>query len=237
MSNEQRSEQWFIDRAGRITASCFTDAIATKQVLDHEEQVHTGEFFKNGNPKIKTVKHYRTESTEVRKKYMRQIVAEILSGTPKHEVTAKSMAWGKDIETYAREAYELQTGAFVVDSPFVQHPEHDFIGCSPDGLVGTDGGLEMKCPLDEQVHILTWLEGMPEDHIGQVQGCMFVTGRQWWDFVSYDPRQTEDLRLYVQRIERDDDYINNTLKPGLLQFWSEVQAMLEVIRGKVRKAA
>lgn len=86
----------------------------------------------------------------------------------------------------------------------------------------------MKCPHDEQVHIKTILTGMPEEHIGQVQGNMLVTGRQWWDFVSYDPRQRENLRLYVQRIERDEAFIQKLLI-GLLQFNAEVEAMVDAL--------
>jgi hypothetical protein len=98
-------------------------------------------------------------------------------------------------------------------------------------LIDDDGGLEGKCPHDEAVHILTWLEGMPEDHMPQVQGCMFVTGRKWWDFTSFDPRQTASHRLYIQRVYRDDDYIAN-LEKQILQFEMELRAMVEIIRSK-----
>jgi len=203
----QRSEAWALARAGKITASCFADVIAVR---------------KDGKP------------TAARQKLMYQLVFERLAGIPRHEVGSKSMDWGTDLEAHAREAYEIETGNIVVESPFLLHPVHDTIGASPDGLVSTDGGIEMKCPHDEAVHIQTWLEGMPEDHIPQVQGNMLVTGRQYWDFISYDPRQGEKWRLYVQRIPRDDDYINNKLLPGLLQFEAELQAMVETLR---RKAA
>jgi putative phage-type endonuclease len=204
---EQRTEEWHQQRAGRITASRFADAIAISK--------RTG------------------EPTEARNKYLRELVAEILMGNAKHSISSKSMQWGTEVEAYAREAYELHTGNLVVESEFLLHPQYDYIGASPDGLIWTDGGLEMKCPHDEQVHIKTWLEGMPADHIGQVQGCMYVTGRQWWDFVSYDPRQSEPYRLYVQRIPRDEAYIAN-LETGLLAFWQEVQQAVTEIQ---RKAA
>lgn len=204
---EQRSEGWREQRAGKITASGFADAIAM-----HKKQPD--------------------KSTEAREKYKRTIVAEILSGIPKHEISSKSLSWGTEAEQFAREAYELETGLIVTQSGFVTHYQYEFIGCSPDGLVGNDGGIEMKCPHDEQVHINTWLEGMPEDHVAQVQGCMMVTGRHWWDFISYDPRQAEKFRLYVQRIPRDDKYINEMLLPGLLKFWAEVQQMVRAIEEK-----
>lgn len=206
MTIEQRSEEWREQRAGKITASCFADAIAMNK--------RTG------------------ASTAARDTYMRTLVAEILSGRPKHEIRSKSLAWGTEAEQFAIEAYELETGLVVQKSGFVPHYQYPFIGASPDGLVGKDGGIEMKSPHDEQVHINTWLNGMPEEHMAQVQGNMMVTGREWWDFISYDPRQGEKYRLYVQRIPRDEDYISHYLLPNLLQFWSEVQAMVKAIQEK-----
>lgn len=201
---EQGSDQWRELRAGMITASRFADVIAVRR---------------DGKP------------TAARDKYMRLLAFERLSGAPAHSISSRSMEWGSELETYAREAYELDVGAFVTQSGFVTHPNHSFIGCSPDGLIGTDGGIEMKCPHDEAVHINTWLDGMPADHVPQVQGCMFVTGRQWWDFVSYDPRQSETFRLYVQRIERNQAYIDQ-LEIALLQFEAELQQMIQILKKK-----
>jgi predicted phage-related endonuclease len=215
---EQRTDEWRAERAGKLTASCFGDAIAISDV-------EPGAVYKSGprkgQPKL-------PESTAARDTYMRTIAFERTSGIPRHEVGSKSLQWGTDVETFAREAYELETGNIVVQSGFVLHPQYDFIGCSPDGLVGAKGGLEMKCPHDEQVHIKTILYGMPEEHIPQVQGNMLVTGREFWDFVSYDPRQKESLRLYVQRIQRDEAYISKLLA-GLLQFNLEVEQMIAAL--------
>lgn len=203
---EQRSEGWFEQRMGKITASRFADAIATST--------------RDGKP------------TAARQTYMRTLVAEILSGRPKHSISSQAMTWGTEAEQFAREAYELETGLVVAEAGFTTHYDFDFIGGSPDGLVGNDGLIEIKCPHDEQVHIGTWLEGMPADHMPQVQGNLMVTGRSWLDFISFDPRQSEKYRLYVQRIERDDKYINETLLPGLLSFWGEVQQMVKAIQEK-----
>lgn len=204
--SEQRTEGWHAERAGKITASRFIDVIALRR---------------DGKP------------TEGRTKYMQQLVFERLASAPKREVSSKSMAWGAEVEAFAREAYELRTGNIVTKAPFLVHPRYDFIGASPDGLVDADGGIEMKCPHDEAVHIATWLDGMPADHKPQVQGSMWVTGRQWWDFVSYDPRQGERFRLYVERIKRDEKYIAD-LAAGLLQFQAEALAMQAELE---RKAA
>lgn len=206
MTIEQRSQEWFKQRSGRITASRFADAIAMNG--------------KTGKP------------TAARMTYMRTLVAEILSGRPKHSVSSQALSWGTEAEQFAREAYEMETGLVVAESGFIMNYEFDFIGGSPDGLVGNDGLIEIKAPHDEQVHIGTWLEGMPADHIPQVQGNLMVTGRGWCDFISFDPRQSEPYRLYVQRIARDDEYINKKLLPGLLDFWADVQRMVKTIQDK-----
>lgn len=194
----QRTEDWRRARAGKITASRFTDVIALKR---------------DGTP------------TAARAKYMRELAFERLSGEPMHEIGGKALTWGTEVEQYAREAFELETGLIVEPAEFVTHPEYPFIGCSADGLIGKAGGYESKCPMDEAVHIQTWLEGMPDDHLPQVQGCMFVTGRQWWCFTSYDPRACDRLRLYHQRIDRDEGYIA-MLKDRLRQFETELQQMI-----------
>lgn len=201
---EQGTEEWRAQRAGMITASRFADVVAVRR---------------DGKP------------TAAREKYMRLLAFERLSGAPAKEIHSRSLEWGSELETYARAAYELETGEFVTQSGFIAHPSHDFIGCSPDGLIDESGGIEMKCPHDEAVHINTWLEGMPADHLPQVQGCMFVTGRQWWDFASYDPRQSERFCLYVQRIERDQTYIDK-LEIALLQFEAELQQMIKTLEKK-----
>jgi predicted phage-related endonuclease len=219
---EQRTDEWRLARAGKITGSRFSDAIDITQP-------EPGAVFKSGprkgQPKLPT-------SSAVRNKYMREIVFERLSAAPTHEVGGYATRWGTDVESFAKEAFELETGHIVAPAEFVTHPDYPFIGCSPDALIGADGGYESKCPMDEAVHINTWLCGMPDEHKPQVQGCMLVTGRKWWEFVSYDPRVAERFRLYHQRIERDDAYINGVLLPGLLQFEKEVQAMIAELEKK-----
>lgn len=200
---EQRSDEWFQQRAGKITASRFADAIAFNA--------------KTGKP------------TAARQTYMRTLVAEILSGRPRHSVGSQAMTWGTEAEQFAREAYELETGLVVTEAEFTVHYAHDFIGGSPDGLVGQDGLIEIKSPHDEQVHINTLLNGMPDEHKPQVQGNLMVTGRAWCDFISFDPRQAERYRLYIQRVHRDNQFIEEVLLPGLLSFWSEVQVMVRKI--------
>lgn len=201
---DQRTDEWRQDRAGRITGSRFKDVISVK---------------KDG------------KSTAERAKLMRQLAFERMAGIPAHEVGGKALAWGTEVEPVAVQLYELHTGNIVMASPFVAHPRYDFVGSSPDGLVGSKGGIEIKSPHDEGVHINTWLEGMPAEHMPQVQGNMWVTGRDWWDFISYDPRQCERLRLYVQRVPRDDAYIAS-MAAAILQFEAELQQMIEQLMKK-----
>ncbi len=197
---EQRTEDWHLQRAGKITASRFNDVL--------------------GSP-------------AARQKYMRELCFERLAAAAKHSVTGKALAWGTDLEPFAKAAAELATGHIIEAAAFKLHPAYPFIGASADGLIEPDGGWENKCPHDEAVHIATWLDGMPADHRAQVQGNMAVHGRSWWLFTSYDPRQSERFRLYTQRIERDDAYIARLIA-ACRQFEGELQAMVAEVE---RRAA
>ena len=161
-----------------------------------------------------------------RETYLLEVVNGLVSGQAMPQASASSLQWGTEVEPYAREAYALRSGERVVEGGFIVHPRFDYVGCSPDGLIGHDGGLEMKSPKNPTVHLRTILtKAMPAEHLPQVQGCMWVTGRQWWDFVSYDPRQAPPYRLFVQRIERDDKYIAK-LEAAAISAWREVQNMV-----------
>lgn len=210
----QRTEQWHQDRSGRLTASRFKDVIAW------------GDRDKNGKRK----------PLSARTTYMRELAFERLANRSKHSVSSKSMAWGTEVEQSSHDFYEILTGNSVIKSGFVIHPKYDWLGCSPDGLIGEDGGIESKCPFNEAVHVRTWLEGMPEEHKPQVQGCMFVTGREWWDFLSFDPRQDEDCRLYIETIKRDEEYIA-MLHQELVQFNLELGRMVDEVADKARAQA
>jgi putative phage-type endonuclease len=203
---EQGTEEWRFDRYGKITASRWIDALAKT---------------KAGKP------------TAAREKYMLQLVFERTAGAPRHSTGGAATRWGQELEAFAREAYEIETGNIVTQSGFTVHPEYAWLGASPDGLVGDDGLIEIKCPMDECVHITTLLEGMPEDHMPQVQANISCHGRKWLDFISYDARQREGLRLYIQRIERDDEYIAKAIEE-LSEFNDEVNAK---VRQLLEKAA
>lgn len=181
MSDQQRTPEWFKERSGKFTGSRFADVLSRNK--------------RTGAPN----KAYHD--------LIWQIVVERLTGVPTEGPNGFALQWGQDVEPYAREAYELETGLVVSQTGFIIHPEFEFVGCSPDGLIGKDGGLEMKCPKSSEIHLERFLSGIPEEYIPQVHGSMWVTGREWWDFVSYDPRMPEQLRMFRIRINRDEKYI------------------------------
>jgi putative phage-type endonuclease len=196
MNAPQGSAAWFSARAGHATASRFKDVLAT---------IKSGE-------------------AASRRSYRMQLVTERLTMIPCESYTNAAMAWGTEQEAAARAAYEAHTGEMVTETGFLLHPEHDWIGASPDGLVGADGGIEIKCPFQSTIHVETLQAGMPSEHIAQVQGAMWVTGRKWWHFVSFDPRMPEHLQLHVQLVVRDDAYIAK-LAESVKTFLAEVDAM------------
>lgn len=199
----QRSGQWLAERCGKVTASRFKDVLA---------------MLKNGNP------------GEKRETYMWEIVIERLTGLSADHFTSSAMQWGTDQEARARMSYEAKTGAIVEEVGFIVHPDFkEEVGGSPDGLIGEEGGFEAKCPFNSAHHLRTILEGMPPEHIAQIQGLMWITGRRWWDFASFDPRMPEPFDLYVQRIPRDEEFIAK-LGEGVDSFLADVDTKLTCLR-------
>ena len=139
------------------------------------------------------------ESSTQRQKYLYQLAGERLTGMPMETYTNGNMERGKELEASARAAYEFITDNEVKQVGFCLNSEERNYGCSPDGLIGDDGGIEIKCPtLPVAVEYLD--KGiLPTAYFQQVQGCMLITGRAWWDFVSYHP----SLPLLIMRTVRD----------------------------------
>lgn len=207
---DQRSDEWFAARAGRITASRMNDVMVERE---------RGEF-KTG-PRKGQQKPQPKALTD----YAHQLAAERLTLRPRKQVKAAALAWGQTVEPAAVAAYQAETGVIVTPAEFILHPKYDFIGASPDFLVGDDGGGEIKSPESSEVHLETLLTGLPPEHIEQIQGGLWVTGRQWWDFVSFHPDFPESHRIYIQRVPRDDEYIER-LESACLQMEADVQAIL-----------
>ncbi|KOQ78846.1 hypothetical protein ABW45_04545 [Stenotrophomonas maltophilia] len=207
---DQRSDEWFAARAGRITASRMNDVMVERE---------RGEF-KSG-PRKGQQKPQPKALTD----YAHQLAAERLTLRPRKQVKAAALAWGQTVEPAAVAAYQAETGVIVTPAEFILHPKYDFIGASPDFLVGDDGGGEIKSPESSEVHLETLLTGLPPEHIEQIQGGLWVTGRQWWDFVSFHPDFPESHRIFIQRVPRDDEYIER-LESACLQMEADVQAIL-----------
>jgi putative phage-type endonuclease len=173
LTDEQGSPEWLASRLGRPSASMFSNLITT-----------------SGKPSSSA------------KKYIAEMVAERLTGRSKPFYTNEHMERGNFLEPEAREAYEFITDLEVVETGFILHDSEEF-GCSPDGLVANDGGLEIKCPSDG-VHAGYLIDGkVPTKYYQQVQGCMWVTGRDWWDFMSYHP----EMPHLLVRMERNEEFI------------------------------
>jgi putative phage-type endonuclease len=200
---EQRTAAWHLERAGKFTGSKFADVLARNK--------------KTGEP----LKAYHD--------LIWQVVVERLTGQAVEGPMGFALQWGTDVEPFAREAYELATGNIVAETGFTVHPEFAFAGASPDGLIGDDGLLEMKCPKSSLVHLQRFVDGLPDEYRPQVQGQLWVTGRSWADFVSYDPRMPESHRLLRIRVNRDDVYIS-TLQAAVVEAEAAACALLERVK-------
>ena len=203
---EQRSPEWFTARSGLATASEFA-TILTKG--------------RKGEPSM------------TRARYAMELVAERITGIPNPSFYSKPTAWGTEQEPLARVAYELHTGCFVEEAGFIRHPSFK-AGCSPDMLVDNDGGGEIKCPYNSDIHLSTILNGMPAEHKPQVQGTLWVTGREWYDFVSFDSRQPEGLQLYIERQYRDEEFIRR-LELEVVMFLHEVSEIEQQLKQRAQQ--
>lgn len=205
---EQRSEMWFAARAGRATGS-RADAILAK--------IKSGE-------------------AAGRRNYRIQLVAERLTGKPQEDgFISKEMQRGIDLEPAARAAYEAQTGMLVRETGFLSMSEHQ-AGCSLDGdIENFTGVVSFKCP-NSATHV-DYLKArrLPPGYVPQATHEMWVTGAQWYDFVSYDDRMPEGLQLFCVRIERSEFDIAG-YEAEVLKFLAEVDAEVEALR-KLRTAA
>jgi putative phage-type endonuclease len=163
-----------------------------------------------------------------RHKYMMELVAEKITGRSVDNYVSPAMEWGIEQEPFARQAYESAYGVMVNDVGFNIHPSIPLFGATPDGIVGEDGLIEIKCPTS-RVHA-EYLEGrvIPEDYIPQMNAELACTGRQWCDFISFDPRASHDYQLFVRRHERDQQRIAE-MEEEVLKFLEEFTAKLRRI--------
>lgn len=198
---EQRSPEWWAARCGKVTASRICDVMA------------------------RTQKGWGA----ARRHYLDELVAERLSGQPAPQKYVASLERRQEMESEARIAYEFYSDNTVAEVGFIDHPTIPNAGGSPDGLIGDDGGLEIKC-CDSPAHIeMLTTHVIDKDYLQQCDFNMACTGRDWWDFESYDPTMPEELKVYVQRIPRNEDRIAET-EAAVIQFLSEVDEKVERVK-------
>lgn len=205
---EQLSDEWFAQRLGKVTASRVKDVMA------------------------KT----KSGPSATRKNYMMELLCQRLTGAREEGFTNSAMQRGTELEPLARSAYEMYRDAVVTEAEFIIHPVHSQTGASPDGFVGEEGLIEVKCPNTAQ-HIACIQSGSyDKKYLYQMQHQMACTGRKWCDFVSFDDRLPEPLQLFVARVEREDNLINDMMDEILI-FLHELDKLEQEMLTKMEKAA
>jgi putative phage-type endonuclease len=197
---QQGTPEWHQLRLGKVTASRVADILA------------------------KT----KTGPSASRNNYLIELALQRATKTIQESYTNSAMEWGVQTEPQARVAYEVATGNFVDQVAFIDHPTIVGFGCSPDGLVGSDSLIEIKCPNSPTHWEYFKSEEPPQKYVIQMQAQMAVTGRKWCDFVSFDPRMPERSQLLIVCVERDDEFIAN-MEEEIKKFLSEVEAEVNLM--------
>lgn len=202
----QESEGWLLERAGKFTAS-RADKLMAK--------------LRDGRPAAS-----RAELLTI-------LAIERLTGRPVETYQNEAMRRGTELEAEARDAYSFSTGAAVIEAGFIACDDLPNTGCSPDGLIGDDGLVELKCPANPAKHLAALRSGEhAKEYRWQLQHQLMVTGRAWVDAVSYDPRFPDNLQLAVVRVNRDEDAIA-ALRDAILAGDAEVAAIVSELQQKV----
>jgi putative phage-type endonuclease len=205
---EQRSPEWYAQRLGKATASRIADIVART----------------------------KTGPSAMRANYRAELIAERLTGQPAPNYVNGPMQWGIDHEAEALDAYTRHTGLATEPAEFVDHPEIRWSGASPDALVGVEGLVEVKCP-NTATHIDTLLGAkISGSHLIQMQWQMACTGRVWCDYVSFDPRLPDPMRVHVRRVERDVSHVLD-LEAEVSAFLAEIAEAVERLTGQYGREA
>lgn len=205
---DQGTDEWRMQRLGKVTASRIADLMA---------KTKSGVAASRGN-------------------YQAELIAERLTGTFEEGFKSAAMERGNEVEADARVAYEFFKNVTVQETGFVDHPTIQMSGASPDGLIGDEGLFECKCP-NTKTHIDTLLgKNIKGNYFKQMQWQMACTGRQWCDFVSYDPRMPEHLQLFVERVERDDKFISE-IEAEVIGFLAEIEMTINELNQVKQEAA
>lgn len=200
---QQGGIDWLNARVGKVTASRVSDVIART----------------------------RSGYSASRDSYMAQLLTERLTGVPAQQYVSAAMQWGNEIEPQARDAYSFRFDVAVAQVGLVDHPAIAMTAASPDGLVGDDGLVEIKCP-ETHTHLDTLLsERIPAKYEPQMLWQMACTGRKWCDFVSFDPRLPSELQMFVKRYSRDDERLAE-IEAEVSKFLSELDGKLAALRAR-----
>lgn len=243
VKHQQRSAEWYKARLGNVTASEVEKCFSFYARLN-KAHITEADFLYANHPELAPpeVQEYLKEKypvwycvyagvdikeNDARATYRKIKVAERITGQPADEpFVSNAMKWGMITEDDARRRYIAQSNCIVDEAVYMMHPDL-MCGASPDGIVtdtttGEIGNLEIKA-LESRNHLykVIMLDEMPDDYWFQVQMQMWITGNAWCDFVAYDPRVKNGLRLFVKRIERDDIFLEYVLEPGIRKFLDE----------------
>lgn len=199
---EQGTPEWHQLRAGKVTASRVADILAQT----------------------------RTGPSASRQNYLIELALQRSTGTIEPSYTNAAMEWGTQTEPQARVAYEVETKNFVDQVAFIDHPTIANFGCSPDGLIGDDGLIEIKCPNSATHWEYFKAKKPPQKYVTQIQTQLCVTGRKWCDFVSFDPRMPSRSQLLIVRVDRDEAFIAE-IEEKVKQFLSEVEVEVNLMKG------
>lgn len=208
----QGSAEWFQIRAGSLTGSRIYEACAkTKERTTKKGKITPGRYY------------------EARSDLLMEKLIERLTGQPAQHFVTDAMQWGTMYEGEARSVYETRKGVLVQDCAYFKHPSIAHSGASPDGIVGKEGVIEIKCPTTK-VHLETVLTGeIPQEHIYQMAWEIESAGVQWCDFISYDPRLPGNLAFFCKRYYPAPDFLD-ALRVEVKQFLSELDALEAKVR-------
>lgn len=191
---QQGTDEWHQLRLGKVTASRVADILA---------KTKSGVSASRGN-------------------YLIELAIQRVTKQIEESYTNAAMQWGTETEPLARMAYELKKETFVEQVPFIDHPSIEWFGCSPDGLVETDGLVEIKCPNSATHWSYLKANEPPNKYFIQMQAQIACSQRDWNDFISFDPRMPDKSQLFIKRVYRDDEFIKS-MESDIKQFLVEVQ--------------
>lgn len=213
----QNTPEWLMHRTGMCTGSRVADVVGRKQPTAAQKKAgEPGDYLKK------------------REDYLTEVLISRLTGRSPETYVSPAMEWGIENEPLARAAYEMHQNVEVDLVGFATHPTIEWFGASPDGLVGTDGCLEIKCP-NTSTHLGYIIDGcIPVDYMPQMMAEMACSERQWCDFVSYDPRLPKNLQFFGRRFHRNEEHMA-MMESEVRKFLEDVLLKLGALAERVGK--